>query len=137
MITDRTQIEKMQVEMVSGADLPEIASWRAARGFPSWPDYWLSPRGFWVRGIAAGWLVLTDSGRALLEDFIANQDSDPALRGRALFAIETRISNEAKAMGYHYLIGTTMLESVRERVRVAGYEVSAPNYSLHMKRLNV
>lgn len=137
MITDRTQIEKMQVEQVTQSDLLEIETWREARGLRrDWPEGWLpSAGGFWVRGVAAGWLVRTDSSRALLEDFISNPDTDPALRGRALFAIEDRIAREARAGGYKFLIGMTMLESVRERVRVANYEVSSPNYSLHRKVL--
>jgi hypothetical protein len=91
--------------------------------------------GYWVPGIAAGWLVTTNSGRALLEDFISNKSASDEDRGRALFAVEREIAAKAKALGFVFLIGTTQLQSVRERVRIAGYTVTAPKFSLHKKDL--
>ncbi len=125
----------MKVERVNSDALAEISKWREAWGFPEWPARWLSPLGYWVPGIAAGWLVTTNSGRALIEDFISSKSASDDERGRALFAIEREIANKARAMGFDFLIGTTQLQSVRERVRIAGYTVTAPKYSLHKKDL--
>ncbi len=116
-------------------DLVVIATWREARGLPHWPERWLSPTGYWVPGLAAGWLIATDTGRAYLEDIIANPGADPAEYGRALFAVERTIAAEARSRGYLYLMGTTMLEPIRERVKIAGYSVSEAHFSWHSKRL--
>lgn len=125
----------MNVQFIGPKDLEEIASWRAARGFPPWPSGWLSASGWWVPGVAAGWLVTTNSARAFLEDFIANPDATAEDRGAALEAIEKAIAEHAAPLGFRYLIGVTHLESVRARVRAAGYVVSDPVFSLHKKDL--
>lgn len=126
----------MKVYQVTKDDMPEIARWSEWRGLPEWPgNEWLSDLGFWVPRVCAGWLVTTNSPRALLEDFIANPRCHETLRGEALFALERHIADEARRRGFKFLIGTTKLRSVRERVRIAGYEVSEPVFSLHRKVL--
>lgn len=125
----------MNVEVVQQADLPTIADWHHRRGMPAWPEGWLSPHGYWVPGLAAGWFVPTESCRALLEDFVTNPDADKATTNEALFAVEARICEEARARGFRFLIGTTKLSVIRDRVRRAGYEVSEQVFSLHCKEL--
>lgn len=125
----------MNVEVVQQADLPTIAGWHYSRGIGAWPEGWLSPYGYWVPGLAAGWFVPTESSRALLEDFVTNPEADRAATNEALFAVEARICEEARARGFRYLIGATKLDVIRSRVRRAGYEVSEATFSLHCKEL--
>lgn len=121
------------VQPLDEHSLAQVALWRAKRGFLPWPEEWLSPRGWWVPGLVAGWLVTTDSGRALLEDFESNPDADRASVDSALFDLERHISAEAKTLGIRYLIGTTMLQCIRDRVSRAGYGVTEAKFSIHTK----
>lgn len=125
----------MQVHVVNREDMAEIAGWARARGHEWPPPEWLPPTGYWVPGLAAGWLLLTNCGRAFLEDFMINPRADRAESSKALFLIESYCAERALRQGARYLIGTTKIESIRGRVRVAGYEVSDPVFSLHQKVL--
>lgn len=126
----------MNVEPVNEEALKEIASWLPAWGrSDEWPEGWLSDTGFWVPGLAAGWLVTTNSKRALIEDFLSNREADRATVYAALIAVEQRIVDVAKSLGFRYLVGTTKLETVRHKVRAAGYQVTDPVFSMHKKEL--
>ncbi len=125
-----------RVVSVRDEDLAEISTWSTKRGLPDWPGReWLSDLGFWVPGAAAAWLVTTNSPRAFIEDTIANPSVPDRERGEALFAVERVIAQEARRLGFRYLLGVTKIQSVRDRVRIAGYHVTEAIYSLHSKDL--
>lgn len=126
----------MNVVPVQAEDLPEIARWHSERSLPGgWPPYWLSTNGFWVPGLAAAWLLKTNSARAFIEDAATNPDADKAERSAALIAVNNRITDEARAMGFRYLIGTTKIEAVRGYARANGYTVSEREFSFMIKGL--
>ncbi len=125
----------MIVYPVAPSDLDEILVWRHRRALGPWPERWLSDAGFWVPGFAAAWLVTTNAGRCFIEDAISNPDADRERAHLALDAVEKRISEVAKAYGFRYILGTTMLPAVRARVELAGYDNSEPVFSIHSKRL--
>ncbi len=126
----------MKVERVPVDDLPEIASWYARRGMDEgWPREWLSDLGFQVRGVAAGWLITTNTARALIEDFITNPDAPKSERGSAIEALEARIVEEARKLGFRHLLGSTNIDAMRERAKGLGYHVTPRGFSFAYKDL--
>ncbi len=127
----------MKVEPVTAEDLPEIAGWYRARGLDvGWPREWLSDLGFQVRGVAAGWLITTNTARALIEDFIANPAVDSIERRAALVAVENRIVEEARARGFRYILGNANLRAMHDHARALGYHVTDPHFSVVFKDLS-
>ncbi len=126
----------MKVEPVTAADLPELARWHARRGMDEgWPREWLSDLGFQVRGLAAGWLITTNTARAMIEDFVSNPDAPKSERRAAVEAVEARIIEEARSRGFRYILGSTNLETMRERALRLGYHVTPRDFSFVFKDL--
>lgn len=126
----------MKVEPVTVDDLPEIALWHARRGMDEgWPREWLSDLGFQVRGVAAGWLITTNTARAMIEDFVSNPDAPKAERRAAIEVVESRIIEEARRLGFRYILGSTNLETMRERAIDLGYHVTPREFSFAYKDL--
>lgn len=126
----------LRVEPVSLSALPEIAKWHTDRGLPEgWPRLWLSDLGWWVPGLAAGWLITTNSSRALIEDFATNPHAPKSETYAAMRAIERHIVACAKDLGFLYLVGTTKIESIRAKCRDNGYHVTEREFSYLFKDL--
>jgi hypothetical protein len=101
----------MAVEPIGPEDLPEIASWRSGGVMP-WEQ--LPPVGFMVRGVAAGWLIQTDTAMALLEHFVSNP----------LESICIALVHEARGLGFSHVVVLPSDRSIERRVRRLGFEVA-------------
>lgn len=124
------------VEPVGPSALETIARWHAARGLPEgWPRLWLSDLGWWVPGLAAGWLITTNSSRALIEDFATNPRAPKSETYAAMQALESHIVACAKDLGFLYLVGTTKIESIRAKAEKHGYHVTEREFSYLFKDL--
>lgn len=107
----------------------EVLSWFKLRAkvtgsltekLPGWLPW---DTGFYVPGVGAGFLVLTNSDRAYIEDFVTNPDTTPEQRDSALFAIAQAVEDEARKRGVKYLLGYSPLEIIWKRVESVGYRV--------------
>ena len=74
------------VKLITDVDLPEIHRWHEARQAPFNPGF-LPEHGWWVPGVAAGWLWLVENRMAMLDSFISNPVRPGKERRAALSAI--------------------------------------------------
>lgn len=118
-------------------DILEVSSWFEQRQIAIPEGMTFPPTGFWIPGIAAAWLYLTNSTRAFMEDAIANPSTTADQRRQALYALESRIADEARQRGVRYLCGTSELPSMWEKLEHQGYKLSAPTYRLFGKDLSI
>lgn len=113
-----------------------VAWWPGAQGVRV-PDHWYpGTGGFWVPGIAAGWLELVvGTKKGLISDFVANPLSHRSERSLALDAIAARIEDEARACGCRYLVGSSRLDAVWNRAMKHGYQLNSDSYRTFCKVL--
>lgn len=87
------------------------------------PDL-LSPVGFIIPGIAAGFLMSTPTKACILEPFIANPEADIADRDLALRTILSSLVDKAEAMGFDYIFGFAASPTMIERAVEQGFYCS-------------
>lgn len=66
------------------------------------PDF-LPKTGFIKKGLAAGFMYLTDSKIAIIDNFVCNKDSDKMERKECLNTITEMLVNEAMSLGIKLL----------------------------------
>lgn len=103
-------------------DFEAIDSWYKSRGSKASKD--LLPKiGFIVPGVAAGFLMQTDTGCCILEPFIANRYTDKAERHSALDAIMRDLIYEAKTLGFSRIFGFSSNEPMIARSLKHGFVI--------------
>jgi len=109
----------MIVERYKPTQYEEINTWFKERKGDSIPEAFLSPTGFIVPGVAAGFLIKTDCNVCFLEPFISNPKAPKELRELALEGIVEALENEATKLGYRFCYGIatapTMIEHGMKR----------------------
>lgn len=111
---------------INDDDLSEIISWYDKRGMAIIPEL-LSNVGFIVPGIAAGYLMGTDTRACILEPFIANPEASEAERDSALHSILAALTEKAEAMGFYYIFGFAASQSMIRRALEQGFYCSEQN----------
>ena len=107
----------MIVKRVEDTDLEEILGWFKQRKIDISIDY-LSPTGFIVPGVAAGYIFATDSNWCIFECFIGNPEISSEERQKALRQIVPAMIEEAKEMGYKQAFGFAVSKTMID----IGYE---------------
>jgi hypothetical protein len=130
MLTVRSYDESLDYEM--------LIAWLAPRN--QWyPKDWFSNYGFIVEnlgvGAAAGFLYLTNSGRAYIEDFITNPEAELEDRSEAIDLLVYTIEKTAKHLGFKYLIGASYHSGIIAKAKRHGFNVSAKPFTLVVKNL--
>jgi hypothetical protein len=104
------------------SDFAEIKRWYGKRSMK--PTIDLIPMvGFIVPGIAAGFLLSTDTSCCILEPFIANSDAPGEQRELALMLILGDLVNYAKNAGYTKIFGFSTNTRMVDRVIEHGFEI--------------
>lgn len=80
-------------------DLPEIKSWYRNRFMPIPPDDLFPEHGFICPGIAAGFMISTNTKLAFLEHFITNPESKSSDRRIAIDKIAEKLIAMGKEQG--------------------------------------
>jgi hypothetical protein len=106
--------------------------WRLHGVAPVEPGF-LSDEGFIVPGIAAGWLYLTNSKMALIENLTANPEVDEATRSEAIDRVVRRIVDEAQDFGAKVICGFTQIPAVIGRAERLGFQKNKGVYVLVSK----
>lgn len=101
-------------------DFYSIIEWYEARHIRPAQDM-IPPTGFIVPGIAAGFLMRTDTSACILEPFIANPCANKHDRDKALNAIMSDLINEARHLGYDRVFGFSSHERMLERAVSQGF----------------
>ena len=96
-------------------DLAVIHHWHTLWNQP-WPGNKAFPAtGMIIPGVAAGFLVKTETSWALLEGFITNKEADAASRNNALDDITLGLMAMAKDQGYTGIVALLSDESIARR----------------------
>lgn len=103
-------------------DYWQLAEWWAARKIVMAEDV-LPPTGFIVPGIAAGFLIKTDTSCCIIEPFIANPRANKEDRDAALNKIMLDLIEEARFLGFKRIFGFSSRESMIERALNCGYVI--------------
>lgn len=91
--------------------------------------------GFIIEGVAAGFLVNTDSGFAILEPFISNRNSSPEARSEALGVILRELVDYAAKAGYKAVYGFSTSLSMLKRAKHLGFNECDTKLTAVMKEL--
>lgn len=103
-------------------DYPELASWFRARGLALPCDRDLPDEGLIISGVAAGFLIQTDTSTAILDFFITNPETSPRARGEALNEISRGLIERARALGFRRVTCDSQLDTIVRRARALGFQ---------------
>lgn len=78
--------------------------------------------GFIEEGVAAGFLIQTDSGFGIIEGFVTNPEVSSEVRHRALYDITMEIFRTAKELGLREVIALTRDPSIISRAMAHNFE---------------
>lgn len=107
-------------------DIAQLNEWAAARGLPCYRREALPKTGRIEPGVAAGFLYLTDSSLAMMENFVSNPAAGLRVRSAALDQIAESLIAAAKSLGYRQVVslcasaGIMRRASKKFRMRSAG-----------------
>lgn len=106
------------------SDYQEIAYWFKARemNVPSMSDLPLT--GKIVPGIAAGFLLKTDTKCAVIDFMITNKDARPMARGRAVDAIARSLILKAKSLGFKRVRCDSQIDTIKKKALSLGFKSS-------------
>jgi len=103
-------------------DFRYIDLWYRRRGMVPLTPNILPKVGVIVPGIAAGFLMQTDTVSAILEPFISNPKADQKLRDAALYQIMRELIVTAQNLGYRQLFGFSSSKQMTGRALELGFK---------------
>lgn len=95
-------------------DFYTLDTWREERGVPLVPRDLYPPDGLIVEGVAAGFLTLTTSKMALVENVVTNPRALKEDREKAVIEIVKKLEELAVSKGCKYLVGITQNSKVEQ-----------------------
>lgn len=121
--TRKAIIKEMETKSYSHADHYEmLCGWLAARDIGAPVPSLLPNVGLCVDNVAIGFLVVTNSGIASLENFATNPTSDSFSRTKALNILISSLEQLASDYGYSAITVATSISSFEKRlVKDHGY----------------
>lgn len=116
-------------------DYSEVATWWKAHGWPEIPPEALSPTGFVVDGICAGWFYKTDSKLSWIEWVVSNPSVEPEVRGAGLDALMGRLIEEGRRLGFSSMFSSISNKRLIERYKKHGFIETETGMSNMIRRL--
>jgi len=104
-------------------DLEEIRSWYEKRGMQLIPSL-IPPVGFIVPGIAAGFMISTNTTAAILEPFIANPEVSEWERDTALRYILDKLVEQAAFECNTHVFGFSTSQTMIRRALDMGFKLT-------------
>jgi hypothetical protein len=98
-----------------------VKSWYARRNVPCIAGRHLPKVGFIVPGVAAGFLVQTDGGFAMIEHLVGNPEVPDWQRSNGLDAVVSKLCEHGVKLGYSRILGITRLGVVKQRAIRHGF----------------
>ena len=89
------------------SDLATVDKWRAWHGLQPINRRLYPPTGFIIDDVAAGFVTMTDTALALVENVITNPRAPVRERDEALKLIITKLERTAYDWGYDFIVGIT------------------------------
>ena len=103
-------------------DFDEINGWRKSRHVAVVPYDFYPRNGLIDPNVAAGFLILTNTGVALLDHFVTNPEAHQKDRRRSILAIAIELEAVAKQMGYRYVLALTKHKGIGHTCIEDGFE---------------
>ena len=110
-------------------DYREVAGWYEARRDVPPPARFLPPHGLIVPGIAAGFLVSTDTPACWIDSVVSNPAVCTMQRGRALRGIASGLIRMAHSLGFEAITITTQDPGVQRFAARMAFQ-RAGNYAM-------
>ena len=126
----------MQVEAIGQEGLAAALAWASEQGFDLAGGASLLPdSGFWVPGVAAGWVYLTNSKLALLEPIVANPGCDKIERSKALDLLVHALLAFARDNGAVTMMALSQHPAIEARALRLGFGKAAGPFHIYLKGL--
>jgi hypothetical protein len=109
------------IRRVRPRDFDAVNDWYTRRGIRPVNDGVLPEVGFIVEGVAAGWLMQTDSDICLFEGVITNPDAPSEARDRAINLLLSTLKKTGDELGFKRFVAFTEVPSIGERLAVDGF----------------
>lgn len=109
------------MRMVDKEDFVEIDAWLAHRHAPVLDESFYPKCGMIVPGIAAGFLITTDTSIALLDHFVSNPKAKISERRAAIVDIAESLEAVAREAGFTRIIAFTRNEAIMKNAMKNGY----------------
>lgn len=77
--------------------------------------------GYFVPGVAAGYMYKADAGLCLIEGYITNPEVDKGIRHAAMNRITATLIREAKEQGFTSILAFTVRDSMIEHAESFGF----------------
>lgn len=104
------QVEKFDKEI----HYDEISEWFKKRNLNVPSKDMLSSNGVIIKGIACGFLYLTDSSLGFLDFYISNPNNKDKKRAKALETITSNLIMWAKDMGVTHLMANSQINTIQK-----------------------
>lgn len=112
----------MAIRKYTKRDYPMIASWCRERGKPVPAPEILSDTGFIADNRVVGWLYITNSNVAMIENVISNPTTVPSLRRQSLRTLCAHLVDSALILGYVNIFGITNHPSIKKICKDMGFK---------------
>lgn len=110
------------VKQFERGDYEEISNWYEKWGSPTPPYDSLPTNGLIRKGIAAGFLVTTDSSVGILDFYISNRFADRNERNKTLDEITKRLIALGLRQGLKYFKCDTQIDAIKDRAKKHGFK---------------
>ncbi len=115
-------------------DYVMLLDWYTSRGIQPMKDF-IPKIGFVVPGVAAGFLLSTDTKCCVFEPFITNPKANKQDRKHALDLIMEHLINEAKNLGFTRIFGFTNNPRMAELTLDWGFNIIEKNVVTVLKEI--
>lgn len=116
------------------ADYEHIVNWFTLRHMPVPAQYELPYVGYIEDGLAAGFLITSDTPTAVLDFFISNPVANKKLRQEAIFQIAKALMEEAKIQKYQRVLCRTKIESIKSAAKDLNF-TDLGEFSTYMREI--
>lgn len=114
-------------------DYPEIKMWHSKRGTPA-PDLEDLPLyGLIKKGVAAGFLIITDCRLGLLDYYISNPDALRGDRSEALDQITQGLLDYGRKFGLKHFKADTIVDAIGNRALKNGFQYTGEYKTFFMR----
>lgn len=109
------------IRPVEPSDLPEINTWYRKMEQPTMMADLMPPQGFFIPGVAAGFLIRTSTNVAILEGLIANPEADKEYRRLGIDKVVDSLLTATKVSGIRLVLVMTEHPRVKQMCEDKGF----------------
>jgi hypothetical protein len=116
----------MKVLFVTAKALPEIKGWYHERNLEAPRNTHFPTFGYWIPGVAAGFIVATDTAVCALDGYITNPSATSEQRDKALSLITDELMELAKTQQFQHVMVISKEQSIINRARELKFTDNGP-----------